>query len=253
MAAIHKSKCKCPNSPYYPPRDAWLIAPCNRLEKLPTPIDERGLVLIPDLIAAVDELVDPSFTWPLTNPPPDIHHAYWEAAWYPKVSRASIINPRYFRELPVHKVRVPRMFHNWLHLVTIPPKRPSIEVMAYRVEAFRVARQLFELASNALALENNFDRWAAQNGLTSRNCDDLFEDNFSQAAAGILGHLAVERAMAGEVPAEFRLVEPPMPGAALSEVAQTCGHVVAGEYADNIVPLITQGRSPRPGHRQHVA
>jgi hypothetical protein len=124
--------------PGLPPRDVWLLDP--ERERIATPTDERGLVVVPSLIAAVRKTIRPEYRW---TAPYDIHHFQWPDAWYPYYPGIDRANPHQFRELSIHKGLVPREFHNWLHRITIPPPVPSHEVMFYRVEAWDVARALF--------------------------------------------------------------------------------------------------------------
>ncbi len=122
-----------------PPRDVWLHNPNHKL--LETPVDERGLVDFPQLVSLIKGTVEPGYQWP--SPYNDRHHLQWPRRFYPEVHEADITNPFEFRNLGIGVVRVPRYFHNWVHLITEPPKVPSDEVMRYRVDAQRVALSLF--------------------------------------------------------------------------------------------------------------
>lgn len=146
-----------------PPPDAWLVNP--RTDKLDTPVDERGLVDVDKLITAVKATIDPSYEWRLARP--DVHHFYWKQGDYPFIHLPSGVNPRDFRNLPIHKGLLPREFHNWIHLVTLPPAVPDEEVMLYHTEAYNAAKNLFQLARTTVHLERVAERGAARVGEAS--------------------------------------------------------------------------------------
>lgn len=137
-----------------PPRDSLLIDP--RTEKLLTPVDDRGLVIIPQLITDVKSVVDPDYQWPEEL---SVHHFYWHEAWYPYTKESPTAeNPAIFRNLPIHKGLVIRAFENLLHIATIPPKPPEPEVQKYRVEAYLVVRDLFKMARRTIQWEKRARR-----------------------------------------------------------------------------------------------
>lgn len=137
-------------SPWLPPPDAWLHDP-GKHGRIETPVDERGLVDLNALVAIVKETVDPEFSWHSSFN--DIHHLQWFASQYPVGENTdSSVNMNEFRELVNRKAFIPRVFHNWIHHVTLPPAIPSVEVMKYSIEAQRVAMSLFRTASLAARL-----------------------------------------------------------------------------------------------------
>jgi hypothetical protein len=131
-------------SEHLPPPEFWLIDP--KKDKFPTPVDDRGLVDIHRLIQEVKLTVDPEFNWPTYS---GIHHFYWPEESY-QYDKTTLVNPQAFRDIAVHKGRIPRVFENWLHIVTLPPKQPSPEVMHYRMEAWRTAINLFYNAQQTI-------------------------------------------------------------------------------------------------------
>ncbi len=132
-----------------PPLDARLYNPSTQ-GRIPTPLDDLHLVDIPQLITDVKATVDPAYEWPQQI---STHHFYWPVTWYSSDGIASRCNPSTFRNLPIHKGLVPRVFENWLHAVTLPPPLPDPEIMDYRVEAWTVARDLFKLARKTVHWE----------------------------------------------------------------------------------------------------
>ena len=122
-----------------PPPEVWKHNPKRTIE---TPVDSRGLVDFPGLISLIKSTVEPHYTW--ESPFNDRHHLQWPRRFYPDIDNENTPNPYEFRHLGIGLVRVPRYFHNWVHLITQPPPIPSQEVMAYRIDAQRVALNLFE-------------------------------------------------------------------------------------------------------------
>lgn len=117
---------------HLPPRDAWLVNPA--LETFSTPVDDRGLVIVNDLISLVKSTIDPSYKWPKDDK--NEHHFYWEESRF----------PRDFRELPVNKGYMPYVFHNWIHRITFQPPDLEQGIMEQRIEAWEIARSLFRKA-----------------------------------------------------------------------------------------------------------
>lgn len=136
---------------HLPPRDVWLHDPSRR-NKIPTPIDEHrgGVVDAEQLIKIGLESIDPSYDW-LTpyyesqrKPLNDIHHLQWPKRDY--YDPDGDTTARDFRNLQINLLNTPRVFHNWLHLLTEPAKVPEYEVMQHYIEAQRVVVKLFREA-----------------------------------------------------------------------------------------------------------
>lgn len=126
---------------------------------VPTALDERGFVDYKQLLSYVDSLVEKDFKWPEIGP--DIHHLQWEARSYsPELftEYADPTIPQRFREIPFHLLYIPRQLHNLIHSVTLAPEVPSYEQMKKRVEAFDIARGLFEKAIQSIMIEETVQR-----------------------------------------------------------------------------------------------
>lgn len=137
-------------SPWLPPPEMQLYNP-ERNGRLETPIDERGLVDLDQLVTLVKQTVRPEFSW--LSSFNDIHHLQWFASNYSgSEATGGIVDMGEFRELVNRKAFIPRVFHNWIHHVTLPPPIPSIEVMKYSVDAQRVAMSLSRTAGLAARL-----------------------------------------------------------------------------------------------------
>jgi hypothetical protein len=187
--------------------------------------DERGLIDHSRLIELVKSSVDPEYEWPKKL---SVHHLYWPAAWYPHLQDAEEpVNPAAFRQLPIHKALLPRVFENWLHQITIPADMPDSEVMQYRIEAWRVAEDLFKMASGVILNEKRSRRRRAsvEAGLVTPKTEDdrIGEDyivgEFIKDFRGF-GYL-LERHE--NLPPEFRLIE--LDGT-VSSVAKRLGKIV---------------------------
>lgn len=139
-----------------PPPDARLIDPhAPDFLPLTTPVDERGIINIDSLIDQVKATVDPCYTWPKHA---SVHHFYWPESWYKIPYTEPRENPTVFRNLPINKGLVPRVFENWLHQITIPPVLPEREVRACTVEAWLVARDLFLMARKTVQWQRIAER-----------------------------------------------------------------------------------------------
>lgn len=193
-----------------PPPDARLINP--HTDKLDTPLDDRGLVDITQLITDVKATVDPDYEW---SPSVSVHHFYWPGSRYPYNSAPSAAhNKSTFRNLPIHKGLVLREFENWLHVTTLPPPVPEQDVRQYCVEAWIVARDLFKMARKTI-------QWERQ----SRRRRELIRNNPHIIAEGFNGEDIIGEEIMQEIleknfrgfehqlnrnariPEEFRLVQ----------------------------------------------
>lgn len=137
--------------PTLPPPEYWLS---DTLEKtsIKTPLDERELVDMDRLVSDVREYVSPEFQW--ESPLNDVHHLQWSiSATTPEtMSETDRAVLREFRELVNRKMYIPRVFHNWIHWLTVPPPVPEVEVMKYSIDAQRVAMSLARTAGLATRL-----------------------------------------------------------------------------------------------------
>ncbi len=222
---------------YLPPLGARLINPSK--EKIQTPIDDRGLVDVPKLIQVVQETIHPEFrwTWPL-----NVHHFYWHEADYPYEKEfGTINNPSTFRELPINKGLLPKVFHNWLHLVTIPPPKPSPEVMNYRVEAWTVARSLFRNMQGSVQWERKASRrvgFLEHNPGTldeKLNGEDIYGkavmvDTLDTYFRGAEYHIR----RLDQIPEDFRLFDPDQPRQIL---ATQLGQLVVPRQLRSLIPV----------------
>jgi hypothetical protein len=206
-------------SPYLPPFDARLIQPG---ERIPTPVDYRGLIDLDQLIAEVTSTVDPEYEWPRGL---SVHHLYWPENRYPYVrSVPSSSNPRYFINLPINKALVPRVFENWVHACTEPVIPPDSEVMQYITEAWQIASHLFKtvranihwermarrrrvvIASDPERLREDFD---GEDLIGEAYMHDVFRKNFRVIEEQIV--------RSQRIPPEFRMIDLEAPPEAIAK------------------------------------
>jgi hypothetical protein len=187
------------------------------LEKIPTPVDDKGLVLVPGLIAAINSSVSKEYKWPKGRRNESTHHIYYEAEEYPH-NRDGGVNPALFRDLTINKIELPKIMHNWLHLVMEEPAQPSEEVMQYCIDAVRAAQSIFASAREVIQWERKGSRRAeyisSNPGVIKRRKptepegDYIFIDFLAELIDkqfyGVETHLSKLQ----EVPPEFRIVEP---------------------------------------------
>lgn len=188
-------------------------------EKLPTPLDNNGLADLDKLVVIGKKMVIEGHDW--TSPFNDIHHLQWPGVGYGDETAST------FRELVQRKAYIPRVFHNWLHHITLPPPLPSEEVMRHTIQAERTARAIASTAQLAVRLTRI-------PGIPEHKLLERLEQEFDNYV------LYVENAR--EVPTEFQLLQ-------LNEVeANSVDEMLAanrrlGKLAINHIPMRHRGLS----------
>lgn len=181
-------------------------------EPIETPRDKLGLIDIDELIVAVKETVTPDFNW---SSPDSTHHFYWPSADYlydtAWTKGRKKFNESSFRELPIHKGELPRVFENWLHIVTLPPTKPPREVMEYRMEGYHAAKSLFHSVREVIKWMKRSDRRAqdiANNVIRSADNNEYAEEYVANIIAKHFKGVEQHTKALEQVPPEFRLIEP---------------------------------------------
>lgn len=134
------------DSSLFPPAEYWLINPYERRHTIKTPTDNRGLVIVDELIETVNATVAPDYQWATEPENIDMHHLMGDPTRYPWVKAPH--NPARFRQLPINMLYLPRDFHNLLTMLTVDPPRPPFEIMAQQNEAWAIASALFKKAED---------------------------------------------------------------------------------------------------------
>ena len=177
-------------------------------ELIQTPMDHRGLIDVPKLIELVKATVDPGYVWPQGGRNESTHHWYWPECLYSYEFNGEY-SPGTFRNLPINKVELPRVFENWLHVVTAIPTVPSREVMEETIRSWRVSKNLYKSAQKVIWWERRAKRRETVGQDLTEYDDDQYATEFTASVLerhfrGVERHLA---ALESIDPA-FRLIQP---------------------------------------------
>lgn len=123
---------------------------------IPTPVDKRGIVDHKLLMKQVSDFVEPGYKW--NAPFFDEHHLYWQANYYESSFHVDPILAQTFRNLPINKIWVPRDFHNFIHVMTIPGDVPEHFDMKSIVRDFRRRNYLHTITSQIVNLREVSER-----------------------------------------------------------------------------------------------
>jgi hypothetical protein len=124
--------------------------------KIETPVDEWGLVDVDELVRRVKATMLPGYTWGGGS---DRHHIGWPHAGYTAADASEADNiANSFRDLPMNKIWIPRIFHNWIHVVTSPPPMPSREVMSAYIDEWLVVRGFFNSVRDTMTTMRYYER-----------------------------------------------------------------------------------------------
>jgi hypothetical protein len=134
-----------------PPPEVWLDNPYQVW--CPTIVDERGIPKPDETLEQVLSLLAPGYRG-IKNV--NTNHFAYPDYLYPNLP-SSEANPHEYRnQTPLTRL-MPIDIHNFLHLMLEPPPRPSKEVMSYSIEAWRVAKRLFNQARVIRAADDKFE------------------------------------------------------------------------------------------------
>jgi hypothetical protein len=159
-------------------------------EKIETPTDAWGVVDTDQLIRTVMGTVSPEYRWTGKS---DIHHGQW--------CRADYVNKQHdvpesralaFRELAPNKIQLPRVFHNWIHAITLPPAMPSPEVMHESVREWVILQDFFRSVQEAAQVERLYTRDRSRreaNGQTySEEQEEIIDEERRRRMEGVYTH-----------------------------------------------------------------
>jgi len=189
------------------------------LNRFATPVDAHNRVLIDELIEQVKDTVDASYAWPGYA---DLHHTRWPWPWYEAfdyLNQDSFGTARHYRELPDNKFEVPRLFHNWIHKVSVPPPLPRSEVMRKEIEEWNEQAKFHDLVATTTKLTRVFERERERRG----GYDETQQQMVAKMVGRRLGSLATTAAALESIPPD-RL--PWAPDMTLQERAGRIGRLV---------------------------
>lgn len=140
------------------------------MDKVPTPLTAEGLVDVPALIQLVKDVVGER-EW--EAPFFDVHHLYWPCASYEDIGDTEnfLDSMEYstdelddlevrkrFRELEQNKIGVPRIFHDVVHAITLPPPMPSLDLMRREIRKEKCNQHLFTVANRVVQIQESQGR-----------------------------------------------------------------------------------------------
>jgi hypothetical protein len=123
---------------------------------IPTPTLPNGIVDHQKLVEDVSALVSSQYRW--RAPFFDEHHLHWKGYYYNPGLHGDSTIPKQFRDLNIHKLWIPREFHDFIHAVTIPPDVPHMDVMAESVEQYRHKEYMYTISSEVITLRERDER-----------------------------------------------------------------------------------------------
>lgn len=155
-----------------------------------TPLTEQGTVDVADLIRRVNATVEPEYSWPGRV---DLHHLYWPCARYESADKergTDAPSTVAYRELAMNKIRVPRLFHTWLHTVTVPPPMPSVERMQESLEEWQVIRSFFERVQVTTQTVRRFDRERQRRQNITEQQEEILQRQLARKFGGLMMSLS---------------------------------------------------------------
>lgn len=121
-----------------------------------TPVDEQGIVDHHEFMQLMNTLVSSDYKW--KAPFFDEHHSHWYDHRYNTSFQPDQALAIEFRNLPIHKLWVPRQFHDFVHIVTMPTDAPETTVMRDSVKSFRRRNYIYKISNQAIDLRMRSER-----------------------------------------------------------------------------------------------
>lgn len=157
-----------------------------RTYKIEPRLNAKGLIDDKMLIADVLETIHPDFTWLGKS---DRHHLCWPRVDYVQAQQSSLIPAFNFREHGSNVIRVQRVFHNWIHAITLPPPMPDPEVMQYTLKAWEVVSDFFSAVRQTVNHQRLFSREELRRGGYTDEQKDMIQEILLRELSGIVMHL----------------------------------------------------------------
>lgn len=157
-------------------------------DKIPTPTDRWGVVNSDQLIRDVMQTIHPDYRWTGKS---DIHHGQWCRADY-HAMQAALPQSRAvaFRELAPNKMQIPRVFHNWIHAITLPPPMPEPEVMRESVREWLILQDFFRSVQEAAQTERLFGRERVRRGGFTEEQEEIIAEEQRRRMEGVYTHFS---------------------------------------------------------------
>lgn len=147
--------------------------------KFKLPEDDRGFIKPNESIELMNLLFVDGYEWPFERDDPetrpDIHHWMNEEEWYEARNFSGDTVPKRFRNLPPLLGRMPRQYHNTIHALTIPADVPDYHHMKAYLEAWTLAKQMFDGASG---IQQARDAFISRREDVARNPERIRGRNF---------------------------------------------------------------------------
>lgn len=168
-----------------PAQEFWLEDPATH--KIEVKLNSKGLVDDKALIADVQSTIHPDFIWAGRA---DRHHLYWPRADYVTMQQTSESKAYAFREVGTNVIRVQRVFHNWIHAITLPPPMPEPEVMQYSLETWEIMGNFYKAVRQTVNHQRKFAR-EEQRRISgySEQGKELVRTSLSRELSGVIMHL----------------------------------------------------------------
>jgi hypothetical protein len=115
-----------------------------------TPTYENGIVDHVGLMHEMGKLVSPDYRW--LAPFFDEHHLHWYAHNFQSPLAKE------FRDLAIHKLWVPRQFHDFVHVMTFPVDPPDDDVMYDSVQSFKTDDFMWKITNEIMTLQERIEQ-----------------------------------------------------------------------------------------------
>ncbi len=180
-------------------------------QRMPTPVDDFGRVDKLQLITDVRATLSDTYEVPFDL---NDHHIYWSKNRFISVPiiRGRLL-AKEFRDLPSNRMRLPIIFHNWLHRITEKAIVPDDDVMHHTVEAEKTGEDIlhgiftkpeWKLIERRRYLEK-------ENRLVPDDPKVITIAAIEEIILNNLVQVKDELKQMGKIPEAFRTVEPDLP------------------------------------------
>lgn len=205
------------------------------IERVPTALDERGLVdPVATVVALRDFLVDQGLM-PDRLLKRDEHHLCWPYSEYSAIYRPNNDDlATRFRHLRINRILLPRNIHELLHVHTEPPPVPDLQLMREYTASADHFYRIFRTSRSVIRIDREIDKILSQTVESGAVWPP--KERLLPKADGALNALISALEAYDKTPVDLRVMPELDLNSQISEIARKIGNFIGIRRTLKIMP-----------------